>query len=234
MSATANNSMDVRAKQRLFYQRRSFKVKAFVGGFAPRQLYRSTASFESMKLIYQTTLLVLLLFCIDFSVVAQKEESSPNRQPSEFADARPNHCWYNNLRLDEIKQHIPTDKTIIVIARLGDKDLKPNLNKRRLHNIRAYLTFGESYKHTEESIILAEGEPTKGYGQVEFYVDGKIIEVLIAHRNSDLGVTDCYAGIDGEPLCAEDWQKLFYPCKDRVEKRKQKQKPARKKKKSRQ
>ncbi len=59
-------------------------------------------------------------------------------------------------------QHIPIDKTIIVIARLGDKDLKPNLNKRRLSNIRTFFTLGESYKHTEQSIILAEGEPTKG------------------------------------------------------------------------
>lgn len=185
-----------------------------------------------MKMLYQTTLFALLLFFIIFSVAAQKDESFPTRQPSEFADARPNHCWYNNLQLDQIKQHIPTDKAIIVIARLGDKDLKPNLNKRRLHNIRAYLTLGESYKHTEQSIILAEGEPTKGFGQVEFYLDGRLIEVLKARPNGDLAVTDCYAGIDGEPPCAEDWQKLFYPCKDRVEKRKQKQKVAPKKKKS--
>lgn len=187
-----------------------------------------------MKLIYQIILFALLMLYIASSVIAQKEESFPTRQPSEFVDARPNYCWYNQLHLDYISQGVPTDKTIIVIARLGDKDSKPNINKRRLHNIRAYLTqsVGEQFRRKLQTIILAEGEPTKSYGQVEFYLDGRLIEVLKLHRNSDY-VVDCYGGIDGEPPCAEDWQKLFYPCKDHVEKRKQNRKVVSKKKKSR-
>ena len=38
--------MDVRAKQRLSYQRLSFNPKLRDGGFAPRHLNRSTAFFE--------------------------------------------------------------------------------------------------------------------------------------------------------------------------------------------
>lgn len=193
----------------------------------------SIASLEPMKALYQTILLVLTLFCVAFSIGAQKDEIFPTRQQSEFVNARPEYCWSDQLKLDGIKQHIPTDKTIIVIARLGDKDLKPNLNKKRLHNVRTYLTLGESYKHTEESIILAEGESIKGYGQVEFYLDGRLIEVIKARQNSVIAVPDCYGGIEGEPLCAGDSQKLFYPCKDYLEKQKQKRKVVRKKKKSR-
>lgn len=185
---------------------------------------------ENMKRIYQTTIFALLVFCITSLVVAQKEERFPTRQQSEFADARPNYCWYNELHLAYISQGIPTDKTIIVIARLGDRDLKPNLNKRRLHNIRAYLTqaVSEQFRREPQTIILAEGEPVKGFGQVEFYLDGRLIEVLKLHRNSDF-VIDCYGGVDGADPCAEDWQKLFYPCKDEVEKQNRKVVPKKKK-----
>ncbi len=43
--AEPNNSMDVRAKQRLCMIRRSLNLKLRVGGFAPRHLNRWTAIF---------------------------------------------------------------------------------------------------------------------------------------------------------------------------------------------
>ncbi len=185
------------------------------------------------KLINRTTLFIFLILCLASQCFAQKAEKFPTRELSEFADARPNYCWYNELHLSYISQGIPLDKTITIISRLGEKDSKPNLNKRRLHNIRAYLTqaVGEQFRREPQSIILDEGEPTKGYGHVEFYLDGKLIEVLKLQWNRDF-VIDCYGGIDGEPPCAEDWQKLFYPCLDLVEKQKQKRKIVPKKKKS--
>ena len=164
-----------------------------------------------MKLLYQTTLFALLLLCATLSVVGQTEESFPTRQQSDFVNARPNYCWMDIMQLEVIKQHSPADKTIIVIARLGGKDSKLNLNKRRLHNVREYLTVG---KHTEQSIILAEGEPIKGYGQVEFYLDGRLIEVIKVRTNGDFAVPNCYATIDGGSLCDDKSLMHFYPCKD--------------------
>jgi hypothetical protein len=181
-----------------------------------------------MKLLHQITLSTLLLLSVTLAVAPQTDEAFPTRQQSEFANARPQYCWLNHVQFDQIKQHIPTDKTIIVIARLGDKDSKPNLNKRRLHNIRVFLTaaeLGERYKHSEDSIILAEGEPTKGYGQIEFYLNGRLIEVIKVGADRDLFIGDCY----GERLCSEDWEKLFYPCKDQSKERKQKRKVVQKK-----
>ena len=191
------------------------------------------ASLEIMKLFYQTALFALLFSCTSFSVVAQTTEVFPTLQPSQFVDAKPMHCWYNELRLTGLTQYTPRDKTFIVISRLGDKDSKPEFNKRRLHNIRTYWTqhIPESDRRDPQKIILAEGEPTSGYGQVEFYLDGRLVEVLKARPNGDLGVADCYAGVDGEPPCAEEWQKLFYPCKGFVEKQKQKRKVVPKKRK---
>ena len=180
-----------------------------------------------MKLAFQTAFSGLLLFSCLITLTAQEKEILRSRQSSEFMDAKPKRCWQNELMLDVISQRTPADEAIIVIARLGDKDLKPNLNKRRLQNIRTYWTqyLTGSGKRNPETVIVAEGEPINGYGQVEFYVRGQLVEVFKAHPNSDLRVAECYV-LPDEPQCAEEKQKLFYPCKDRVEKQKQKRKVA--------
>lgn len=164
-----------------------------------------------------------MLFTV-FSVSAQKVDVFPTRQLSEFAKDTPNYCWYNQLQLDNISQHIPVDKVINVIARRGDKDLNSNLNKRRLSNVQAYLTqaVDEKFRHSSQAIILSEGEPIKGFGQVEFYLGERLIAVLKAKANSDLRVTDCYSSYEIGKPCANKWQKLFYPCKDQVKKKKHK------------
>ncbi len=189
------------------------------------------ALLDIMKLAFQTTFFSLLLFYSVVALAAQEIKSLPFRQPSEFVDAKPQYCWQNGLTLENITQSTPANENIIVIARLGDKDLKPNLNKRRLHNISTYWTqlMGESVRRNRKTIILAEGERVKGYGQIEFYVRGQLVEIVKVHHNSDFNAADCYGGIDGETPCAEDWQKLFYPCKDYIEKQKQKIVPKKKK-----
>jgi hypothetical protein len=187
-------------------------------------------SLKLMKVFCQTIFFGFLLLGVTSTLSAQQKASLLARQPSEFADTRPNYCWRDGLILESITNLTPANETIIVIARLGIKDTKPNLNKLRLHNIRAYWTqyLGESIRRKPETVILAESEPTKGYGQVEFYVGGRLVEIIKAHPNSYLNAADCYTLPDEKP-CAEEWQRLFYPCKDSV--KKQKQKVASKKKK---
>jgi len=155
------------------------------------------------------------------SLVAQVDEIFPTRKVSDFDKTKPGYCWYNQMQLDQISQHIPRDRRIIVIARLGDKDRKASLNTRRLNNVRAYLTEGvaEQFRRSSDSIIIAEGERTNGYGRIEFYLDGRLIEVLKVYPTHDLAVAECYAGIDGDPWCKTSRQGLFYPCKDHVRKR---------------
>lgn len=179
-----------------------------------------------MKIVFKAAFVGLVLLCSAVFAVAQEPKPLPPRQASEFINARPAYCWRNGLTLEDIMLSTPPDETIIVIARVGDRDFKQNINKRRLHNIRTYWAqgLGERSRRKLETIIIAEGESVKGLGQVEFYVSGKLVEVIKAHPNSDLNAADCYAGIDGESLCAEDWQKLFYPCKDDVDKQNQKRK----------
>lgn len=148
----------------------------------------------------------------------------PARQRSEFANTRPEYCWRTEQMLWNVSATTPANETIIVIARLGAKESRSNLNKRRLHNVLIYWTQNpdESAKRTAENIVLAEGERTDGrFGQIEFYVRGNLVEIIKLLPNSDLETGDCYAGIDGmNPPCSDKSRMEFYPCKDLVRKQK--------------
>jgi hypothetical protein len=125
--------------------------------------------------------------------------------------------------LSSINQEAAPDQLIIVIARLGDGDIRRNLNWRRLHNVRAYWTkFLEGeYRRKPETVILAEGERVSGYGQLEFYIGGKLIEVLSIHRNRDLITGVCYPLYDRHMrngafyFCDVEDNQIFYPCRER-------------------
>lgn len=56
-----------------------------------------------------------------------------------LSQARPTGCEYNTAILDGLAQKTKPNELIIVIAHLGPKDTKPNLNNRRLHNVRITL-----------------------------------------------------------------------------------------------
>jgi hypothetical protein len=79
------------------------------------------------------------------------------------------------------------DTLIIAIARLGDGERRRELNRRRLHNVRVFLT--ELQKHKAGTVIIAEGERARGYGRVELYVGGRLFEVMAIKTNDDLLVS---------------------------------------------
>jgi len=164
--------------------------------------------------------LLSVLFVLNSVAYAQVKQFFPTRQLSEFADSKPFYCHRNNELLTEMAQRIPIDKEITVIARRGEKDLKRDLNKRRLHNVKEILSLKLNQPDARRKIALVEGAPIAGYGQVEIYLEGRLIEVLKVRYNRDLDVADCYAGYEGSPVCKDDWQKKFYPCKEIADKKK--------------
>jgi hypothetical protein len=143
---------------------------------------------------------------------------------SDFADVKPSYCGERIAVLDGINQKTPADESIIVIARLGDGDTRSNLNRRRLHNVRVYWAeYPESkdYRRKPETIHLAEGERTKGYGHLEFYVGGKLVYVMKVAPDADLFIGECYPPDDSyirnrvyDP-CRVKSQQIFYPCRDK-------------------
>ena len=131
----------------------------------------------------------------------------------------PGFCQDNEVALDVIAQNTPPDSLIIVIARLGERESRPSLNGRRLHNVRTFWTEFRN-KRKPETIILAEGERVKGYGRLEIYVGGHLTTVLKLKHNWDLLVGNCYPDAIEAPLCTVKENRNFYPCLDRNIRRK--------------
>src|SRR5688500_8168903 len=111
-----------------------------------------------MKVFFFMLIAILLLHCS--AVIAQQPPPLPPVKLSDFADAKPAQCQFRTPVLDYMNQDAQADRLIIVVARLGDDDIRPNLNRRRLHNVRAYWTqyLPKAQRRKPETIILAEGE----------------------------------------------------------------------------
>lgn len=111
-----------------------------------------------------------------------------------FAD-KPTNCEINIIRMEAVTKRAVGETAdggvIIAIARLGDGEQSREINRRRLHNVETYLTSDQSFR--KQQVITAEGKRTRGYGRVELYLGGKLIEVLLVDFEKDLCV-DCCEG----------------------------------------
>lgn len=134
---------------------------------------------------------------------------------TQSLEAKLTKCEENIALLSDIHHEAGEDGLIIVIARLGDGERRRELNRRRLHNVRVYLTeFG--WHRSPETLITAEGERVKGYGRIELYVKGKLSALIGLRRNQDLLVGSCEDG-DIRPVKAES---NLYPYLDKRPRRK--------------
>jgi hypothetical protein len=121
------------------------------------------------------------------SVNIAQNRSAPTDPASE---AVPHNCEGNVFVLNAA--HVAANATgadtlIMAIARLGDGERRRELNRRRLHNVRVFLT--ELQKHDASKVIIAEGERVRGYGRVELYVGGRLFQVIAIKTNDDLLVS---------------------------------------------
>lgn len=130
-------------------------------------------------------------------------------QPGE-RQIEPYPCEPNLATLNVAHQIAGEKDLIIFIARLGDGEGRGEINRRRLHNVRAYLTSQLYWKRDPETVIVAEGERVRGYGRVEIYIRGILIDVIAAERNRDIPVGSCEPD-DIRPKRADE---IFYPFLD--------------------
>lgn len=170
-----------------------------------------------------TAALILVLNPPGFAA-RQTPSAVAREEPWEIGPAQ---CQFNTPVLAVLTQETPPKETITVVARLGAVETKPELNRRRLHNVRVYWTeFLTAIKREPESIILAEGEKAEGDGRLEFYVGGKLKGVLKVRRDADLYVGTCYPPDDSYirnrvyDHCWVKEDRNFYPCLDRRQPRK--------------
>lgn len=108
--------------------------------------------------------------------------------------------------------HLKAGETglITFIARLGDGETRRELNRRRLHNVRTYLTSELYRKRDPKTVVVAEGERVKGYGRIEIYIKGVLFDGLAVKRNADLLVGTC----EPSRMRSKSADAIFYPFLD--------------------
>lgn len=149
----------------------------------------------------------VITVCLLFSGYSAFAASPAQTQSTQ---SQPTSCEENVALLSAANQVAGEDGLIIAIARLGKSERNRELNRRRLHNVRVYLTEFDWHR-APETLITAEGEQAKGYGRVELYVGGKLYTALEIRHNQDLLVGSCEPD-DIRPVEAE---KNLYPYRDK-------------------
>lgn len=162
-------------------------------------------------------MLVIGLVCSISGVTVAQQQSSHHAMsflvPTESDYRQTTNCEFSTALLDSLAQKTPAKELIIVIAHLGDGDTRPNLNERRLHNVRTYLTNYLTLGRREpNAVVVAGGERIKGNGSLEFYVSGKLYDTLRLRPNADLSLGECSHGPEIDPCSFPKQQKLF-PCR---------------------
>ena len=134
-----------------------------------------------------------IILMLHSSVTVAQQSSATGARSDEVWEVGPAQCQFITPVLDVLTQNVAPDELITVVARLGVGETRPNLNRRRLHNVRVYWTeYLTAFKRKPETIILAEGEKVEGDGRLEFYVGGKLTGILKVRSNGDLYVGTCY------------------------------------------
>src|SRR5260370_14316520 len=162
-----------------------------------------------MKVLHFVVAASLLL--VGSCVADAQEKIESGTIPSSQVETKPTNCEFNISVLTGAHRVAGDAGLIIIIARLGKRETRGGLNRRRLHNARTFLTeFGQ---RASQTIVTAEGEPVNGYGRIELYVGGKVFHVLMTNPNDDLAV--CACSFEGDDPCTYEREKKLYPCLDR-------------------
>ena len=105
----------------------------------------------------------------------------------------PTDCDDNEGRLDVLLTQIkePVD-VLVIIARLGDGEHSLETSRGRLHNAKERLLIRSGVTPvTRGQIVTAVGDRRKGFGRLEFYAGGKLVERILIRKNKQLCVDCC-------------------------------------------
>lgn len=133
-----------------------------------------------------------MLICLQFSLIAFLILLAPiqQRTPNDLPLVSENVCESNKAYISEGVANArgnDQDSIVIVIARLGRGETSSEYNWRRLRTVGSALHL--TLNIPSEKMVLAEGQRTKNFPQVEVYVRGKLaVQINIKpHENIDFG-----------------------------------------------
>jgi hypothetical protein len=132
---------------------------------------------------------IFIMLVVSSFVSGVSQQSPKANLPQE---RRPIGCENNSAQLGRTAEALGkagSDGVIIAVARLGTGEVSRELNRRRLCNVNFFLQHYSGVP--EKRVVIAEGEKVKGYGRVDLYVGGALVETLLADKGKDLCVTCC-------------------------------------------
>jgi hypothetical protein len=91
-------------------------------------------------------------------------------------------CEEAKVLLDVLRYDAGDEGVIILVARRGDGEPSPKIN-RRLYSVWSYLHHAGPFP--ADRLVRAEGERVRGRGRVELYAKGKLMLILAAERPGD-------------------------------------------------
>lgn len=142
-----------------------------------------------------TTSLKIVMSVVLCSATALGQERAAASVPFAFA-GRPTSCEQNRFKFESyvtlfrsLKQN--GDRGVLIaIARLGDGERTTELNRTRLYVVRATLI--EDLGLREDEVVTAEAGRVRGYGGVDVYIGGKLVDTLLVNRGKGLCGDCCY------------------------------------------
>lgn len=142
-------------------------------------------------------LVALLIYC---PILSGQERPVVHTTQTWGVPDQPLNCEMNLQNLEYVRTFSQEQKTgfLIIVARLGSKETRREMNSRRLYNVRLKLTL---IGVQPDRIIVAEGERVRGFGRVEFYLRGEMVGALPVAQEKDICVGCC------------DPDERFYPYK---------------------
>lgn len=141
----------------------------------------------------------------------------------QYQSTKPANCESDIAILDLASRRAGENGLIIAIAGLGDGESQRSVNLRRLHNVRVYLTEWNG-RRNPKTVVIAEGERVSGYGRIELYVGGELLQVLLVRPNGDLIVGSCTYEINSPS--EQRRENNLYPWRDRFQRRFRSKRPA--------
>lgn len=142
----------------------------------------------------QVLILTVAFLLLTINFVAQTQPNGEQSVEKGWGvPERPLNCEMNLQSLELVRRLIGgkfnNGEVAIIIARLGNEEKTLKLNHRRLYNVREALN--NMLGIPREKVIIAEGEPVKGFGRIEFYLGGVMVGALLVEKNIDICVSCC-------------------------------------------
>jgi hypothetical protein len=112
------------------------------------------------------------------------------QKPVMTVEANASACEVNAASFDNLANDLRSNKEhIFIIARLGKGEPSPDLNRRRLSNVRAY--FMTNWKIDPSRLTFAAGSRVDGEGRVEFYIGSTLWLISYVKPGRDICVDCC-------------------------------------------